>query len=101
MAQYRKKPVVVEAYRYNQLKDNYRPDWFSDAVSVNKITTHPDCAWIHTLEGTMRANLGDWIVMGVAGEFYPVRPDIFEATYDPASSSSEAAALPKPIEKMG
>jgi hypothetical protein len=37
---------------------------------------------IHTLEGDMRADVGDWIVRGVKGEFYPCKPDIFEATYD-------------------
>lgn len=38
---------------------------------------------LSTLEGTMRANLGDWIIKGVKGEFYPCKPDIFEATYEP------------------
>jgi hypothetical protein len=37
---------------------------------------------IDTLEGTMRANYGDWIIKGVNGEFYPCKPDIFEKTYD-------------------
>ena len=38
---------------------------------------------IKTLEGRMCANLDDWIIQGVKGEFYPCKPDIFEATYDP------------------
>jgi hypothetical protein len=38
---------------------------------------------IKTLEGTMMADLGDWIICGVQGEFYPCKPDIFEATYEP------------------
>lgn len=37
---------------------------------------------IHTLEGVMRAELGDWIICGVKGELYPCKPDIFEATYE-------------------
>jgi hypothetical protein len=43
-------------------------------------------AWINikTLEGTMRADIGDWIIKGVKGELYPCKPDIFEATYEPA-----------------
>jgi hypothetical protein len=82
MAKFRKKPVEIEAYCYNQQRENYRPDWFSDAVSANTITTHPDCAFIHTLEGTMRADLGDWIIKGVKGELYPCKPDIFAATYE-------------------
>lgn len=40
---------------------------------------------IRTLEGTMRADEGDWIIRGVAGEFYPCKPDIFEATYERVS----------------
>jgi len=38
---------------------------------------------IATLEGVMRADVGDWIIRGVAGEFYPCKPDIFAATYEP------------------
>lgn len=37
---------------------------------------------ISTLEGVMRADIGDWIIRGVKGEFYPCKPDIFDATYD-------------------
>lgn len=39
---------------------------------------------IRTLEGTMTASEGDWIIRGVKGELYPCKPDIFEATYEPA-----------------
>ena len=39
---------------------------------------------IQTLEGDMSAALGDWIIKGVKGEFYPCKPDIFEVTYEPA-----------------
>ena len=41
---------------------------------------------IRTLEGTMRADEGDWIIKGVQGEFYPCKPDIFAATYEPVAS---------------
>ncbi|MFF9309907.1 hypothetical protein ACF1BS_03260 [Streptomyces sp. NPDC014748] len=41
-----------------------------------------DVFYIHTLEGEMRATDGDWIIKGVAGEFYPCRDDIFRATYE-------------------
>lgn len=83
---FRKKPVVIEAYCYNQKPENYRPDWFSDAVITNKIITYPDCAFIHTLEGTMRVDLGDWVIRGVKGELYPCKPDIFAATYEPVTA---------------
>lgn len=57
---YRKKPVVVEAYQTDMELD------------------------IETLEGTMHASVGDYIITGVRGEQYPCKPDIFEQTYEPA-----------------
>lgn len=59
MAKYRKKPVVIEAYQTDVELD------------------------IETLEGTMHASVGDYIITGVHGEKYPCKPDIFEKTYDP------------------
>ena len=56
---FRKKPVVIEAYR-------------TDKEMV-----------IHTLEGDMTAQAGDWIITGVNGEKYPCKPDIFEKSYEP------------------
>jgi hypothetical protein len=44
----------------------------------------PDAVVIDTLEGSMRGDLGDYIIRGVQGEFYPCKPDIFVATYEPA-----------------
>lgn len=86
---YRKKPVVVEAFR---LGIDYIPDWFMDKVTTNKIILHgtssgfnsvPDTnADIQTLEGVMHANYGDYIIQGVNGEIYPCKPDIFEMTYE-------------------
>lgn len=89
MGRYRKKPVVIEAFRLG----SEWPDWWADAVSANVATTYnrdgrwrggPDYALIHTLEGTMRAEAGDWIIKGIKGELYPCKPDIFEATYEEA-----------------
>lgn len=79
---FRKKPVEIDAYCFNQEASNFRPDWFSDAVTAGVITTHIDYACIHTLEGIMTASLGDWIIKGVKGELYPCKPDIFAATYE-------------------
>lgn len=78
---YRKKPVVIEACRF--MIDSYMPDWFVDNVSSGIIITHADGTCdIETLEGTMKANFGDYIIQGVDGELYPCKPDIFEKTYD-------------------
>lgn len=82
--QFRKKPVVIEAMR---LMEPNTPDevagWCHGKVcSVGAVGEN---VWIdvNTLEGTMRADYGDWIIRGVRGEFYPCKPDIFELTYEP------------------
>lgn len=87
---FRKKPVVIEAFQLDE-RGLVEEDWFWDAVSNNTIITHdfgkfPDApVWceIKTLEGTMKANTGDYIIKGVNGEIYPCKPDIFEKTYEP------------------
>ena len=80
MAKYRKKPIVIEAKRLsvdNQLK-------ICDWIGSGNRQTFWDSGEIDiiTLEGTMRAHIGDWIIKGVSGEFYPCKPDIFELTYE-------------------
>jgi hypothetical protein len=79
MAKFRKKPVEIEAFIY---WNDPRPDWFSDKVTTNEIITYPTHCNIHTLEGVMRGEVGDYIIKGVKGEIYPCKPDIFELTYD-------------------
>lgn len=78
---FRKKPVVIEAFRFQI--DDIMPDWFMDRVTNNIIITHEDGTCdINTLEGMMKANKGDYIILGVNGEVYPCKPDIFEKTYE-------------------
>ena len=78
---YRKKPVVIEAVRF--MIDDTLPDWFMDRVASNTIITHSDGTCnIKTLEGTMRADYGDYIILGIKGEVYPCKPDIFISTYE-------------------
>lgn len=87
MAKFRKKPVVIEAHQWNpQEKPTDSPDWL-----WKELAQRPECLdsethalTIRTLEGDMRAEPGDWIIKGVKGEIYPCKPDIFEATYEPA-----------------
>lgn len=87
---FRKKPVVIEAFQWtggpNQPED---PVWACEAIRAGSVRFEnvgtPDVALlIDTLEGTHRANQGDWIIRGVKGELYPCKPDIFEATYEAA-----------------
>ena len=79
MAKFRKKPVVIEAFRYYI---DAQPDWFCDKVTVREIVTFPDRCEILTLEGVMRGEIGDFIIQGVNGEIYPCKPDIFEKSYE-------------------
>lgn len=75
MTEYRKKPVVIEAFRW--MHDD-PPEWFPQIVP----NAHDGSALIETLEGNMRAYPGDWIIKGVKGELYPCKADIFVATYE-------------------
>ena len=82
--QYRKKPVVIEAM---QLEDDLRQHievvgWIRSEGGEAFIPSFGDWLDIKTLEGTMHAELGDYIIRGVQGEFYPCKPDIFAATYE-------------------
>lgn len=83
---YRKKPVVIEAFKYNYNANSETvayPQWFMKAVLLGAISENDDnTVSIQTLEGKMRVNDGDWIIQGVAGEIYPCKPDIFETTYE-------------------
>lgn len=79
---YRKKPVVIEAFRLNE-DDPAVTKWFWDAIETGVAVRNIDGSWnIKTLEGTHLANADDWIIKGIKGELYPCKPDIFEATYE-------------------
>ena len=78
---FRKKPVVIEAMQYTMQSCHELHEWAglgphepSDACRNGLL--------IPTLEGEAQAQLGDWIIKGVQGEFYPCKPDIFDATYE-------------------
>lgn len=89
---FRKKPVVIDAIQWTgrNLKEIIQfsglhksaetkwPLWedYEDVVKREGLK-------IFSLEGRMDANIGDWIIKGVNGEFYPCKPDVFEKTYEP------------------
>ena len=79
---FQKKPVVIEA---RQLTDNTFDeiiDWInSNGKAYEDGGDDEDFLVIETLEGEHNAAIGDWIIKGVKGEFYPCKPDIFELTY--------------------
>jgi hypothetical protein len=90
MGKFRKKPVVIEARQivkqepfagFGQMDSlSDLAQWCGGAPSGD---VSDGCILIPTLEGTMKASPGDWIIKGVGGEFYPCKPDIFAATYEP------------------
>ena len=79
---FRKKPVVIEAIRFLDATNDYPtaqefcPDLSMESRSGKWFY------FIETLEGQMQVSADDWIIKGVAGEFYPCKPDIFQATYE-------------------
>jgi hypothetical protein len=95
---FRKKPVVIEAWQVHPDDGQTRelpPQWLLTPMiagvqkgepAAGAVTVRPDEDGldIHTLEGVMHAQTGDWIIRGVKGELYPCKPDIFAATYEPA-----------------
>lgn len=81
MPKFRKKPVVIEAIQFTGRND-------AECLAFCPTATDPEAdgplLLIKTLEGVMECRPGDYIIRGIKGEFYPCKPDIFEATYDPA-----------------
>ena len=76
---FRKKPVVIEAVQFTGENDPeikaFCPKAY-DPYDTRVLMAIP------TLEGEMTAHIGDWIIKGIKGEYYPCKPDIFEATYE-------------------
>lgn len=85
---YRKKPVVIEAVKFGGSSTDVAAiqKWIAGGEYQEPHITTRDIRSleIHTLEGVMTADPGDWIIRGVNGEFYPCKPDIFDATYEAA-----------------
>lgn len=117
MANFRKKPVVIEAFQFIGWTGatSYMPSWFmkegdpvpadgvdwrSHGAGIYNAARHPDpqiACFIKTLEGEMRADIGDWIIKGIKGEIYPCKNDIFVATYEtiaPAASLATSNVAP-------
>lgn len=80
---YRKKPVVIVARQFNGKNGMELLAWMKGEELEEDFCG--DYIEIKTLEGTMRADKSDWIIKGIKGEFYPCKPDIFEATYEAVS----------------
>ena len=99
MPKFRKKPVVIEAFKMSPDRwwDNGEwPEWLINAYNIGRDLPGSfyrqlpgmgerepgEGLYVHTLEGEHRVRCNDWIIQGVKGEIYPCKPDIFEATYE-------------------
>lgn len=90
--EYRKKPVVVEAWQFT----DKNKDMILSELKEKQMNIYPafdnnnkPCIRIPTLEGEMTANLGDYIIMGIQGEIYPCKAKIFEQAYEEVKESEE------------
>ena len=78
MKKYRKKPVIIEAVQFTGNNVDEMLEFAKD--SFNNPSTSEIV--IPTLEGNMMVSIGDYVIKGVNGEFYPCKPDIFDKTYE-------------------
>ena len=88
MAKYRKKPVVIEAVQWkgDNLAEIIRFTGMHESAlkwtwDQYESVVAREGLKIFTLEGPLKASVGDFIIKGIEGEFYPCKPDIFEKTY--------------------
>lgn len=97
MAKYKRKPNIVEAFKWTgDVEQTEDPEWLVEKMNSGEVIVCSETTsfyddskgitviWleIETLEGTMRADQGDYIVKGIKGEVYPCKPDIFEANHE-------------------
>jgi hypothetical protein len=79
---YRKKPVVIEAMEFTEESKDRVFNWISCTREADHNEKGEPIIKIQTLEGDMVTQLGDYVIRGVKGEFYPCKPDIFKKTYE-------------------
>lgn len=77
---FRKRPVTIEAMQLTDAKSVLDIEEWINSGDVG-FSTNPPTIWIDTLEGRMEGRVGDWIIKGVNGEFYPCKNEIFIKTY--------------------
>ena len=98
---FRKKPVVVEAMQYTDMESVVLiTEWLGGDTIKLVFRGDMDNAQliIPTLEGDMRAKIGDWIIKGVAGEAYPCKPDIFANTYEAVIEDAKEQDIPEHLD---
>lgn len=95
---FRKRPIVIEARQFTVQDAEEVAKWCGGQIvyptppGLSTSCAAPSCDFMHphvlieTLEGRMEGETDDWIICGIKGEFYPCKPDIFQATYEPWSN---------------
>lgn len=90
MPKFRKRPVVIEAMRFDGSWQTAKPilDWMEPSKPIDRSGArwsdrNGGLIHINTLEGEMTASAGDWMAKGIEGEFYPIKPSIFARLYEP------------------
>lgn len=86
---FRSKQVVIEAMQFDGTNGHIIENWSYGAIDFMEHPKGNFWLQIVTLEGTMRADVGDWIIRGLAGEFYPCKPQIFAAKYEPVEERDD------------
>lgn len=83
---FRKKPVVIDAVQFhaNDSEAHENVNYTEPSTVPGTGSSMDGKFWVQTLEGPLIVSDGDWIITGIKGEHYPCKPDIFEATYEPA-----------------
>jgi hypothetical protein len=77
---FRKRPVTIEAMQITSGESVLSiAEWINNPQTG--YSTNPPTVWIETLEGRMEGSIGDWVIKGTEGEFYPCKPDIFNKIY--------------------
>jgi hypothetical protein len=110
MPRFRKRPVEIEAFQL--LIGAPMPEWFTAALEAKTVEPLPpaqlgDLNWgsdglvVHTLEGQMSADIGDWIIKGVEGELYPCKDSIFRVSYEAVEHASSCAVHNEPALPAG
>jgi hypothetical protein len=90
---FRKKPVVIDAERFLPLIEPL-------PFATLGVCCYDASGWhVQTLEGPLHITEGDWIICGVKGEFYPCKPDIFDATYEPVDAPMTPSPTQEPTTK--
>lgn len=98
---YQKKPVVIDAIQFILgATEEEILRWANTDPANPTVALVGETLTIATLEGTMVAWNGDWIIKGLKGEFYPCKPDIFTASYSPAAAHPDAARDAREVEQL-